>query len=405
MRYTLPFIGIILILQVVGAAYGDIPRSINYQGRLTESGQSVADGDYSLTFSLYSTSGGGSVLWTELQVVHVTDGLFRVWLGAMNPIPAAIFGQPDLWLGIQLEANPEMLPRQRIVSTAFAYHALAADTAAYAHVAPVASAGGWTDDGAVVRLTENTDRVGIGNTSPAVQLHVGASASSLQRAQIEGPTVIRTNLSGRAKVLTLMNLNGNSEPGSSLYFQAINSSSVNVTAGRIDGYLTDQTPLSEKGALVFMAGPSLSEAMRIDYQGNVGIAAATPQEKLHVEGKVYVATMDATVSGEPVYWYNNRLCRYTSSAKFKDDIRPLETDFNKILQVQPRSFVDRSSGLRGIGYIAEEFEALGLRDLVTYRDGEPDGLRYELVSLYLLEVIKAQAARIERLEETVESLK
>src|SRR5690606_16281267 len=138
---------------------------------------------------------------------------------------------------------------------------------------------------------------------------------------------------------------------------------------------------------------------------SVGVGTTSPVERLHVNGRVYVATMDATATGSAVYWYNNRLCRYTSSAKFKDDIQPLETDFTKILQAQPRSFIDKSSGMRGIGYIAEEFEALGLRDLVTYRDGEPDGLRYELVSLYLLEVIKAQAARIEQLEEKVEALK
>ena len=41
-----------------------------------------------------------------------------------------------------------------------------------------AAAGGWTDDGAVVRLTTATDKVGIGTTAPAVALSVAGSISA-----------------------------------------------------------------------------------------------------------------------------------------------------------------------------------------------------------------------------------
>ncbi len=96
---------------------------------------------------------------------------------------------------------------------------------------------------------------------------------------------------------------------------------------------------------------------------------------------------------------------YSSSKRYKEDIRPLEDDFHKILQVEPKSFIDKASGQREIGYIAEEFDGMGLNNLVIYnQDGQPDGLKYELVSLYLLELVKEMQAKNEELQKRIEVL-
>jgi hypothetical protein len=84
---------------------------------------------------------------------------------------------------------------------------------------------------------------------------------------------------------------------------------------------------------------------------------------------------------------------------YKEDIRPLREDFSKILQAEPKSFIDKESGERNIGYIAEEFVDLGLDHLVIYRDDRPDGIKYELVSLYLVELMKDRGQAIEDLKE------
>jgi len=48
---------------------------------------------------------------------------------------------------------------------------------------------------------------------------------------------------------------------------------------------------------------------------------------------------------------------------------------------------------------------MGLGSLVTYNnDGEPDALKYELVSLYLLEVLKDQVETTQDQAETIEQL-
>ena len=89
-----------------------------------------------------------------------------------------------------------------------------------------------------------------------------------------------------------------------------------------------------------------------------------------------------------------------SSRRYKDNIQDLRGDFSSILRVRPKSYVDRATGMPEIGYIAEEFEELGLGMLVTYdAAGRPDGLKYEKVPLYVLEVVKKQQAAIESLSE------
>ncbi|MEO0071135.1 MAG: hypothetical protein ABIK39_03500, partial [candidate division WOR-3 bacterium] len=60
-----------------------IPQMLSYQGKLTDSlGNSVPDGDYQLTFRLYTQETGGIPFWTEEQTVAVKNGLFSALLGS-----------------------------------------------------------------------------------------------------------------------------------------------------------------------------------------------------------------------------------------------------------------------------------------------------------------------------------
>ena len=114
-----------------------IPRMLSYQGRLTDSlGNPVPDGNYELTFRLYTQETGGTPFWTETQTVEVRGGVFFVRLGAVNPIN----NLPDegtLYFGMQVGTGQELTPRLPIVSSAYAFKA---DTANYA--SPIGPAGG-----------------------------------------------------------------------------------------------------------------------------------------------------------------------------------------------------------------------------------------------------------------------
>src|SRR5579872_5731460 len=66
----------------VDAAMG-INNQINFQGKLVNSnGTNVADNTYTVVFSLYNLSSGGTNIWTETDSVTTSAGVFQVALGA-----------------------------------------------------------------------------------------------------------------------------------------------------------------------------------------------------------------------------------------------------------------------------------------------------------------------------------
>ncbi|MBM3330570.1 hypothetical protein FJY68_01805 [candidate division WOR-3 bacterium] len=131
---------------VDGADAIAIPQMLSYQGQLTDTlGRPVADSTYSVAFRLYTVPSGGSSFWNETQSVTTKAGLFSVLLGAMTPI-GSVPAAGGLYLGMAVGGGPELVPRLRVVSVAYAYKA---DTAGYA----LASAGG---DNAWVRGTPDS---------------------------------------------------------------------------------------------------------------------------------------------------------------------------------------------------------------------------------------------------------
>ncbi len=97
------------------------PSLVSYQGRLTDlSGTPVADGNYSVAFTVYDASTGGTALWTETQNVATVGGLFSVQLGAVTALDATVFTDPNRWLGVKVGADPELVPRTRFTSSPYA---------------------------------------------------------------------------------------------------------------------------------------------------------------------------------------------------------------------------------------------------------------------------------------------
>ena len=113
---------LISILTFVAASYAQAPFLMNYQARLNNNiGNPVPDGDYQITFAIYSDSTGGTLLWSETNpAIHTTNGFFDVNLGSTEPFDdgRSILDIPNPFLQIQVGTEPPMTPRTRITSTA-----------------------------------------------------------------------------------------------------------------------------------------------------------------------------------------------------------------------------------------------------------------------------------------------
>ncbi len=118
--------GMVLIL---GSAAWAVPLKINVQGVLRDNAGQPVDGSHNLTFRLYTVPSGGTPVYTEAHVgVPVDGGLFQAILGNSSPLDPAVFSSSQLHLGVSVDADAELSPRQEIVSVPYALHALRTGT-------------------------------------------------------------------------------------------------------------------------------------------------------------------------------------------------------------------------------------------------------------------------------------
>lgn len=119
------------------------PYKINYQGRLTDTaGNPKPDGQYNMTFRLYSVATAGSAVWTETydttNRVTLTGGQFNVQLGSLTALSPSVFTSQPLYLEIEFPTpatatcstagcaaytEGPMTPRQTLASSAYAMNA------------------------------------------------------------------------------------------------------------------------------------------------------------------------------------------------------------------------------------------------------------------------------------------
>ena len=451
------------------AAPAAVPGLMNYQGTLTDADGVALDTVVSMTFVIYPESLGVDGIWAETQpAVTVNDGIFNVLLGSVNPLSKEVFEWTTRWLGVQVGDDPELIPRQRIVSVAYAFQAAQAETAAYAKDAPAASDGDWNISG--------------NNLYSAVSGNVAIGSAGIYKLHVEDPSEVP----GTYAIYGVKSSTGTAQSLFGICGQTRSSAATGAGAGVL-GLATDPAGGSAgvrgeahgvEGRGVFAwavdtsgvnyglyAGTSspygysgFFEGPRSCFWGEVCIGKAWPSAVLDIYGtrSINVSTdgivnignssgfhvtldnneihgrhvnspsdlyindfggdvilasqgytylnMSGTTAGSYVKWSGNRLYYHSSAKAYMDDIRTLKDDFHKILEAQPRSFIDRETGERNIGYIAEEFEELGLTNLMIYRDGQPDAIKYDLVCLYLVELMKERGGQIEELTRRIEAL-
>jgi hypothetical protein len=231
---SLVFFLIVVMMICSQPGTAQIPRTLSYQGVLTDSlGSPKPDGAYSFTFRLYSAESGGSALWTESKSLEAKRGLFSTILGDHVAFPRSMKFDDQYWLSVQVASQPELSPRLPLSSVGYSLNSLMADTARYALRAPVpesvdsariagtvkdgaittakilngtilfadlaqngatdgqvikwsggawtaaadatgggSSGGGWTDGGTTVGLTNPTDTVALNTTSRLGKLNI-----------------------------------------------------------------------------------------------------------------------------------------------------------------------------------------------------------------------------------------
>jgi hypothetical protein len=265
-----------LLFLLYAQAQAEVPQMINYQGKLTNASGAPVNDTLQVVFTIYADEAGTTPLWTETQTaVEILKGVFNVLLGSVNPISYSVFDGSVRYLAVQVGGDPEITPRKKMVSVAYAYKSFEADTADYARVSmPDAD---WTINGdTIYHLNGN---VGIGTTNPSGKMHVYNADDSIPAFVVSGSGNAIFNLTGVFKV-------GNSS-GEEFCIEPYGIAHMKRESG---GYnLTIENPSTwsgqDYGAARFIANGGVY-AIRADgksyFNGNVGIGTTTPQRALHI---------------------------------------------------------------------------------------------------------------------------
>lgn len=286
--FVLALVSLILVILNIRVNAAINPQ-INYQGRLlASSGAPVADGSYNLRFSLYTTSSGGSAIWTETrcyssdngttctgsgtdQRISVSRGLFSVMLGELSSLSSIDFNQ-TLYLGVTLGGSgstpswgTEFSPRKKLSSTPTAFEAkqLQGKT--------------WEEPGQIGLVTPNTGKFTITN-----MVGFGSAVSGTGTLTTSGTTVScattcafmtelyagdKVTISGQTRTVA-------TAPTSNTSFAITTAFSPEISSATAFTY--------QKASLV-AASSTGTASFIVDQSGNIGIGTLTPEEKLHIE--------------------------------------------------------------------------------------------------------------------------
>jgi len=145
-RSLLAMAVVFLLILMTISGWASVPTMMNYQGKLTDTEGKPLNGSYNMTFYLFTSASGGSAIWSENHTdVDVTDGIYNVILGSINPLATGLFNENDLvYLEVEIEGE-SLDPRQQLTSAPYALKARVSDAVVSGAITTVMIADGAVD--------------------------------------------------------------------------------------------------------------------------------------------------------------------------------------------------------------------------------------------------------------------
>ena len=140
------FLSLLALTSAAIAQSSNVPALISYSGKVVDASGNAITGQRLMTFRVWNhptDSADSNRLWAEQQTVGLSAGEFSVLIGAGSAVAgqtntgvfADVFNGSTRYLGVTVDdgtsaVDPEISPRQQVVTTAFAFRARVAETVA-----------------------------------------------------------------------------------------------------------------------------------------------------------------------------------------------------------------------------------------------------------------------------------
>jgi hypothetical protein len=112
-----------LFLAAPPVARGAAPNFMVEQGRVLDANGAPINGLVTFQFMIHTqpTAAGDMIVWSEAQNVTLDDGYFSARLGETTALDPKEFDGKELYLGVSVNGDPEMTPRQTLDSVPYAF--------------------------------------------------------------------------------------------------------------------------------------------------------------------------------------------------------------------------------------------------------------------------------------------
>jgi FtsZ-binding cell division protein ZapB len=423
---------------------------LTVQGVLTKAdGTAVDDDTYTLTFRLWNDPSSTAMSALKHQEivnnVETTGGVYTVILGD-NGTPLNAGFDEIYYLGVSMNTSTvELLPRPRLTHAPYALGirgnsnifpstgTVTADEvvspgkveAKYMRATGGAPSGPFAEQGFSFGTGGDPDGglFSVGDNNVGLYAN-GTLALEANNSSVTVPGVLRSNTitppSGTVTLNGSESITGNSSVSGSINaLGRINTRTIGNGGGfsfstdpnsGLFSIQNNEIALYTHGSqrMLFGANQVTYSANRMVLQNGLEVNdLGTSWNNSHVK---FYGLEEGPSGGKNVQWDPGTGSIYwdNSSRKSKRDIVNFEEDFSLILKAQPRIYrrIGSPDSYWEIGYIAEEMDSIGLKKLVTYDlEGKVDGLDYDRIPVYLVEMAKMQHKEIESLKAEIAALK
>ena len=109
---------LLLVFVVVNMAFAQVPKTLNFQGVLTDASDLPLQGTYTFTFNIYDVPTGGSTLWTEIHSLTTDiNGLYNAVLGASSGTAVPINIAFDMPYYLEIDVDGTTLSSRVVLTT------------------------------------------------------------------------------------------------------------------------------------------------------------------------------------------------------------------------------------------------------------------------------------------------